>query len=116
MKHVLSALVAAALLASPALASADQARPAHVATPLMTYSYRVIDDAGNVVGSLFATDSISSDSFRTIGYVQTRPAAPSPWSDVNTNTAQPHLLTPLDFQKAWDAQLQSISAPPAGGS
>jgi hypothetical protein len=110
MKNLLSAIVATALLASPALASADQTAPAHVSAPLMTHTYRIVDDSGNVVGSLFAADVVAG-TFRTIGRVE---APTSSWPDVNTT--QSRLLTPLDFQKAWDAQLQLISAPPAGGS
>jgi hypothetical protein len=111
MKNLLSAIVASALLASPALASADQTTPSQISAPVMTHTYRIVDESGNVVGSLFAADVVAG-SFRTIGHVQS--PAPSAWPDVNTT--QSRLLTPLDFQKAWDAQLQTISAPPAGGS
>jgi hypothetical protein len=110
MKNLLSTIVASALLASPALASADQTTPAHVSAPLMTHTYRIVDESGNVVGSLFASDVVAS-TFRTIGHVE---APASSWPDLNP--AQSRLLAPLDFQKAWEAQLQAISAPPAGGS
>jgi hypothetical protein len=111
MKNLLSAIVATALLASPALASADQTTAPNVSAPLMTHTYRIVDESGNVVGSLFAADTVAG-AFRTIGRVEA--PSPSSWPDVNTT--QSRLLTPLDVQKAWDAQLQLISAPPAGGS
>jgi hypothetical protein len=110
MKNLLSAIVASALLASPALASADQTTPAQVSAPLMTHAYRIVDESGNVVGSLFASDVVAG-TFRTIGRVE---APASSWPELNAT--QSRLLTPLDFQKAWDAQLETISAPPAGGS
>jgi hypothetical protein len=92
---LISTIVASLLLTAPTLALADQA-PATG----MDHHYSVVDDAGNVVGTLYATDSVTSNLL-SIGHVRTQSSvATSP----ETNASEGRLLTPLDFTQAWTQQ------------
>ncbi|HEY0798299.1 MAG TPA: hypothetical protein VGD50_04065 [Candidatus Baltobacteraceae bacterium] len=109
MNHLMSAAIAAALLATPALARADQ-QPTNA--QVAQAQYRVIDGAGNVVGALFTTGTVALN-LRTIGHV----AAEAPQIQAPEESApQPtRLLTPLDFVTAWNAELEPITRSYPGG-